>query len=302
MPTRPSTPEVPAAPMPPSVAERPQRTLRSVAVVTGRGYWTGRECRVEFRPAAVDTGVTYLRADLGADARVAAGIDAVVGASHRTRLEWGRAAVELVEHASSALAGLGIDNCEVAVTAEELPGLDGSSVDYVRAIDAAGTVEQAAPARWLEVTAPVRVGDDAAWIEAGPARFPGLSIEYHLDYGPGPIGRQSLLVEVTPRNYRREIAAARTFLSLDDAMRLRAAGLGGTVSPGDLVLFGPDGPVGTVLRWPDECVRHKILDVVGDLALARRPLHAHVRAHRSGHALNAALVRALGSSAHARAA
>jgi UDP-3-O-acyl N-acetylglucosamine deacetylase len=271
-------------------------------VVTGRGYWSGRECRVEFRPAPPDSGVVFVRDDLPRAASVPAWIGSVVPASHRTRLSLGGAAVELVEHVSSALAGLGIDNCTVGVTAEELPGMDGSSRAYVEAIDAAGTLEQAAPQRPWVVTAALRVGDDSAWIEAGPPRFPGLSVEYHLDYGPGPIGRQTLALDVTPEAYRREIAAARTFLSMDDAMRLRAAGLGTTVSPADLVLFGPDGPQGTTLRWPDECVRHKILDVIGDLALAGRPLHAHVRAHRSGHALNADLVRALERRTSARSA
>ena len=105
--------------------------------------------------------------------------------------------------------------------------------------------------------------------------------------------RQQLDIDVTPDAYRAELCDARTFISVDDAARLRAAGLGATVSPGDLVVFAAEGPVGTALRWPDECVRHKVLDAVGDLALAGRPLHAHVRAHRSGHALNAGLVREL---------
>ena len=288
--------------MPPPDAERPQRTLRRAAVVAGRGYWSGRACRVEFRPAPPDSGVVYVRDDLCPAGSVPALIGSVVPASHRTRLACGAAAVELVEHVSSALAGLGIDNCTVGVTAEELPGMDGSSLAYVEAIDAAGTLEQGAPVRPWVVEATLRVGDETAWIEAGPPRFPGLSVEYHLDYGPGPIGRQTLALDVTPEAYRREIAAARTFLSLEDAMRLRAAGLGTTVSPADLVLFGPDGPEGTSLRWTDECVRHKILDVIGDLALAGRPLHAHVRAHRSGHALNADLVRTLGQRTLARSA
>lgn len=288
--------------MPPSVAERPQCTLRVAASVAGRGYWSGRECRVEFRPAPPDSGVVYVRDDLSPPGSVPARIDAVVPASHRTRLASGGVAVELVEHVSSALAGLGIDNCTVGVTAEELPGMDGSSRAYVAAIDAAGRLEQGVPVRPWVVASPLRVGNDSAWIEAGPPRFPGLSVEYHLDYGPGPIGRQTLALDVTPEAYRREIAAARTFLSLEDAMRLRAAGLGTTVSPADLVLFGPDGPEGTSLRWPDECVRHKILDVIGDLALAGRPLHAHVRAHRSGHALNADLIRTLGLRTLARSA
>ena len=279
--------------MPNPLFPRPQRTLRDVAVVDGRGYWSGLPNRVELRPAAAGSGVRFLRLDLDPPAAVAAGIGAVVEAKNRTQLVDGRASVHLVEHVMSALAGLGIDNCTVAVTAEELPGLDGSALGFVEAIDAVGTIEQGEPVDAIVVREPVRVGDAATWIEAGPPRFPGLSIEYVLDYGPGPIGRQTLDLDVTPDAYRAELAAARTFLSVADAERLRAAGLGLSVSPGDLVLFGPDGPVGTELRWPDECVRHKVLDAVGDLAIAGRPLHAHVRACRSGHSLNAACVRAI---------
>ena len=161
------------------------------------------------------------------------------------------------------------------------------------AIERAGIVGQDAAVVPLTVRETVRVGDAACWIEASPPRFTGLSIDYLLDYGPGPIGRQQLDIDVTPDAYRAELCDARTFISLDDAARLREAGLGATVSQGDLVIFDAEGPVGTVLRWPDECVRHKVLDAVGDLALAGRPLHAHVRAHRSGHALNAGLVREL---------
>lgn len=278
-------------PHPPS--PRPQRTLRDVAVVDGRGYWSGLPNRVELRPAETGAGIRFLRGDLDPPAAVAAHVARVVEAKNRTQLTDGRASVHLIEHVMSALAGLGIDNCTVAVTAEELPGMDGSARAFVEAIDRVGTVEQGEPVDALVVREPVRVGDATTWIEAGPPRFPGLSIEYVLDYGPGPIGRQTLDVDVTPEAYRSELAAARTFLSVEDAARLKAAGLGLSVSPGDLVLFGPDGPVGTTLRWPDECVRHKVLDAVGDLALAGRPLHAHVRASRSGHALNAACVRAI---------
>ena len=118
-------------------------------------------------------------------------------------------------------------------------------------------------------------------------------MEYELDYGPGPIGRQTLSVHVTPESYRTELASARTFISQDDAARLRGAGLAVTVGYGDLLVFGADGPVGNSLRWPDECVRHKVLDLVGDLALVGRPLHAHVRARRSGHRLNGAMAARL---------
>jgi UDP-3-O-[3-hydroxymyristoyl] N-acetylglucosamine deacetylase len=276
--------------MPNVFRPRLQQTLRRSVVVSGRGYWSGRSNRVELHPAAAGTGVVFVRGDLEPSVQVPATLKSRVDASNRTNLEVGSGRLEMVEHLLSALAGLGVDCCLVRVDSEELPGLDGSSQAFVEAIDAAGIVALDEPVDPIVVGQTVRVGDEHSWIEASPPRFAGLSVDYLLDYGPGPIGRQELSISVTPESYRAELAAARTFISLEDAERLRSAGLGLTVAAGDLVLFGPDGPVGNTLRWPDECVRHKVLDVVGDLALAGRPLHAHVRACRSGHRLNAELV------------
>jgi UDP-3-O-acyl N-acetylglucosamine deacetylase len=225
--------------------------------------------------------------------RIPASIDRRIEATARTNLAAAGVRLEMVEHALSALAGLGVDCCTVQVDAEELPGLDGSSLGFVKALDEAGVESLGAPVEPLVVTEPVRVGDETSWIEASPPRFAGLSVEYVLDYGPGPIGRQTLALRVTPESYRAELAAARTFISLEEATRLRAAGLALDVSLQDLLVFGEHGPVGNTLRWHDECVRHKVLDLVGDLALVGRPVHAHVRACRSGHRLNGALAARL---------
>jgi UDP-3-O-acyl-N-acetylglucosamine deacetylase len=181
----------------------------------------------------------------------------------------------------------------VRVSAEELPGLDGSAREFVAALDEAGIERLGPPVEPLVVREPCRVADGDAWIEALPPVHPGLSVEYELDYGPGPIGRQTLAIRVTPDTYRTELAAARTFIMEADAAQLRAQGLAGRVTLRDLVVFGADGPIDNPLRWPDECVRHKVLDLVGDLALAGRPIHAHVRACRSGHRLNAMLAARL---------
>jgi len=206
-----------------------------------------------------------------------------------------------VEHVMSALAGLGIDCCVVRVDAEELPGLDGSSHAFVEAIDEAGLERLGAPLEPLVVAASCRVGDGTAWVSVEPPRFAGLSIEYELDYGAGPIGRQSLEIQVTADRYREELARARTFISMEEAGRLRAAGLALDVGFGDLLVFDESGPVGNSLRWPDECVRHKVLDLVGDLSLVGRPIHAHVRASRSGHRLNGQMA-ALLAAGHGRRA
>jgi UDP-3-O-acyl N-acetylglucosamine deacetylase len=268
---------------------RSQRTLQRPVSITGVGYWSGRQNRVELEPAAAGAGVVFVRADLTDAVTIPAVVEHRVEASSRTNLSVDGARVEMVEHLLSALAGLDIDCCRVRVHGEEMPGLDGSSLAFVEAIDAAGAEDLDAPVDPIVVDSPVRVGDDTAWIEASSPRFAGLSVEYELDYGNGPIGRQVLSLHVTPETYRTGLAAARTFLPAEDAERLRAAGRGLSATTGDLLIFGPDGPIGNTLRWPDECVRHKVLDLIGDLSLAGRPIHAHIRACRSGHRLNGAL-------------
>ncbi len=272
---------------------RSQQTIRRAVTVIGRGYWSGQTCRVELLPAAAGAGIAFLRTVAGVPVRIPLAVESRVEATARTNLAAAGVRVQMVEHVASALAGLGIDCCLVRVSAEELPGLDGSARDFVAAIDDAGIERLGPPLEPLVVREPCRVTDGDAWIEALPPVHPGLSVEYELDYGPGPIGRQVLAVRVTPETYRTELAAARTFIMDAEAERLRGAGLAGHVTTRDLVVFGSDGPIDNPLRWPDECVRHKVLDLVGDLALAGRPIHAHVRASRSGHRLNAMLAARL---------
>lgn len=264
--------------------------------IKGVGYWSGRDNRVDLEPAAVGGGVVFVRMDLPEPVAIPASVQYRIDASSRTNLAWGGVRVEMVEHLLSALAGLGIDNCLVRVHGEEMPGLDGSSRAFVEAIDAAGVQESSVSVDPIVVESMVRIGDATSWIEASPPRFAGLSVDYELDYGAGPIGRQMLSVRVTPEAYRAELAAARTFLPAEDAQRLRAEGRGLSATTDDLLVFGADGPIGNALRWPDECVRHKVLDLVGDLSLAGRPIHAHVRACRSGHRLNGALATRLVAS------
>jgi UDP-3-O-[3-hydroxymyristoyl] N-acetylglucosamine deacetylase len=274
---------------------RPQQTIRRAVTVAGNGYWSGQACRVEFLPAAAGTGLVFLRTVGGVPVRIPVGVENRVEATARTNLAAAGVAVQMVEHAVSALAGLGIDCCLVKVSAEELPGLDGSAAAFVAALDEAGIERLGPPVEPLVVREPCRVACGDGWIEALPPVHSGLSVEYELDYGPGPIGRQTLALRITPETYRRELAAARTFILRAEADRLRAAGRGSATTTRDLLVFGEDGPIDNPLRWPDECVRHKVLDLVGDLMLAGRPVHAHVRASRSGHRLNAMLAASLRS-------
>lgn len=276
-----------------SVARR-QRTLVRPVSVTGFGYFSGRDIRVEFWPAAENAGVTFVRHDIGASARVPASAALRLNVPRRTTLELNGVRVEMVEHVLAALAGMRIDNCEVWVDAAEMPGCDGSSKDFVAAIDAAGTVEQRAAVRQIAVGQSIRVGDENNWIEAQPYRSAGLSVAFDLDFvDQSAIGHQMFALDITPDSFRRELAPCRTFIPEEAAQGILSQGVGKRVTVSDLLIFGPNGPIGNSLRFPDECVRHKMLDVVGDLALTGCEVIGHIVAHRSGHALHAELARRL---------
>jgi len=273
---------------------RRQQTLASPALVEGIGYWSGEKVRVECRPAPPDSGIVFVRSDLPERPRIPATVDYRIDASRRTVLQNGSARVEMVEHLLAALAGLQIDNCEVWIDRSELPGCDGSAKPFVDAFDAAGIVCQSAPRAAHFVTKPVRLCRDGNWIEALPSPDGRTTLHYVLDYGiGGPIGRQELEIVLKPRSFRERLAPSRTFLLAAEAEALRAQGLAGCVTARDLLVFDQHGPIDNQLRFPDECVRHKLLDLVGDLALAGTDLVGKFRAYRSGHKLNAELVRQL---------
>jgi UDP-3-O-acyl N-acetylglucosamine deacetylase len=273
---------------------RRQRTLARPAAVSGFGYFSGRDVRLEFWPAAENSGVTFVRHDLGPAARVPVAAAHRVDAPRRTTLETGGVRVEMVEHVLAALAGLGVDNCEVWADAEEMPGCDGSAGEFVRAILEAGVIDQRRPVRQIIVSRPLRIGGDDSWIIAQPSRGAGLSVSFEIDFRPtSSIGRQTYAIDVTPHTFRHELAPCRTFIEEEVAQAMRQQGLGQRVTPRDLLIFGPRGPIDNALRFPDECARHKVLDVVGDLALTGCEVIGHVVAYRSGHRLHAELAKLL---------
>ncbi|MBS0210812.1 MAG: UDP-3-O-[3-hydroxymyristoyl] N-acetylglucosamine deacetylase [Planctomycetes bacterium] len=276
------------------ISPRKQRTLAQPTAVAGFGYWSGRDVRVEFRPAPANTGVVFVRGDLTQPVRIAAHVGHCIESPRRTTLRAGGQQVEMVEHIMAALAGLHVDNCEIWVDAAEMPGCDGSSQPFVEAIVRAGVTAQDAPRAVVTVRNVIRLGDDESWIEARPTTSAGMSLKFNLDYGVGtPIGRQTITLPVTPDSFRRELAPCRTFMLKSEADWLLAQGLGTRVATSDLLVFGAQGPIENTLRFRDECVRHKALDLVGDLALAGCDLVGHFVANRSGHRLNAELVRAV---------
>jgi UDP-3-O-acyl N-acetylglucosamine deacetylase len=199
----------------------------------------------------------------------------------------------MVEHVLAALAGLDVDNCEVWTNQAEMPGCDGSAAPFVDALLRAGLIQQAGEASRLVITDTVRVTEGESWIEARPSAKKQFSIEYQLDYPASVIGRQVARITITPERFRSELAPCRTFVLRSEADQLMRQGLGMRVTPRDLLVFDDNGPIDNRLRFPNECARHKALDVLGDLALSGRRMIGEFTAYRSGHRLHAELTRQL---------
>ncbi|HEY2785563.1 MAG TPA: UDP-3-O-acyl-N-acetylglucosamine deacetylase [Fimbriiglobus sp.] len=273
---------------------RYQRTLARSVAVDGPGFITGACIRARFHPAPVDAGVVFVRTDRPEHPPIPARIGQVTDTRRRTTLGPATAGVTLVEHVLAALAGLRIDNCVIELDGPEPPGLDGSALGFVVALVEAGAALQ--PKRravWTPRT-PVVASKAGATIVLHPGDAPTLDVSYVLDYGRGgPIPRQAVSAEIRPDTFVQEIAGCRTFLLEEEAAVLRAQGVGPHLTPADVVVFGPVGVIGNRLRFADEPARHKILDLLGDLALTGVDLAGHVVAYRSGHALNVELAKLL---------
>lgn len=276
-------------------AFRFQQTLSRPCQVTGRGYWSSQPITVTFMPAAAGSGVQFVRTDLSGQPRVQAVADHRIDMSLRTRLVNGDAMVDMVEHVLAALYALRIDNVEVHCNHAEMPGLDGSSHAYVLALESAGRTQQKTERATHVIAQPMRVGDDSQWVVAYPAPpSHGLTIEYQLDYGPdSSITACSYSCPVNEFSFVNELAEARTFLTKAEAEHLQSKGVAQHVTTRDLLVFGESGPIDNQLRYPDECARHKALDLLGDLALSGIDLVGRIVAHRSGHQLNGQLAKQL---------
>jgi UDP-3-O-acyl N-acetylglucosamine deacetylase len=249
---------------------------------------------MRFNAAEPGTGIVFRRMDLAGKPIVLACTSNRRDTALRTTLISGLAKVEMVEHVMAALYALRIDNCLIDVTASEMPGLDGSAFPYVCALLQAGLEVQAAKRPIVSIENPVRLGTDSNWIMALPAETDILSLEYQLDYGTGsPIGGSTFACSLDPGSFVEGIASARTFLTSQEAQMLQSKGLATHVTYRDLLVFGPSGPIDNSLRFPDECARHKMLDLIGDLALAGVDLAGRVVACRSGHNLNGQLASTL---------
>jgi len=278
---------------------RTQRTLKASIGCVGVAVHGGQRATVTLHPAAANHGIAFRRTDL--NRVIPARFDRVVDTRLCTVVgdaEWASARVATVEHLMAAFAAKGIDNALVDIDGPELPILDGSAAPFLFLLDCAGVEDQAAPRPVIEIRRPVRVSEGEAFAELRPhegkVRGTVLDMEISIDFKAGAIGRQSCAMRLSADTFRAGFARARTFAQAHEVEQLRAAGfaLGGSLDNAVVVdgerVLNPGG-----LRMPDEFARHKLIDAVGDLALAGAALHGRFIAHRTGHALNNKLLRAL---------
>ncbi|ALN59467.1 MULTISPECIES: UDP-3-O-acyl-N-acetylglucosamine deacetylase [Lysobacter] len=271
-----------------------QRTLKTVIRATGVGLHSGEKVFLTLRPAPVDTGIVFRRTDLDPVVEMPARADLVTETTLCTGLTYGAGKVMTVEHLLSAMAGLGIDNCYVELSAPEVPIMDGSAGPFVFLLQSAGIAEQDAPKRFIRIKHPVEVrdGDKIARFEPFDGFRLGFTVVF--DHPAIPASQSRAQVEFSTQNYIREVSRARTFGFMRDLeyMRERNLGLGGSMDNAIVLdefrVLNDDG-----LRYADEFVRHKILDAVGDLYLAGHAIIGAYEGYKSGHALNNKLVRAL---------
>jgi UDP-3-O-[3-hydroxymyristoyl] N-acetylglucosamine deacetylase len=266
---------------------RYQTTLKTAVAIEGIGLHSGRAVKVLFRPAPADHGLVFVRADRP-DLPIPACPQSARAFDYATTLGSEDVTIGTVEHCLSAAMGAQLDNCRIEVEGAELPILDGSALPFVRLFHAAGIVRQKARVAPLSVASPIEIASDGKLLTLRPGS--GLTITYEIDFPHPVIGKQSLTLRLRPEEYAAQIAPARTFGFVREAEMLRARGLalGGNVH--NAVVLDDSGIISGPLRFRDEFVRHKILDLIGDLALLGRPLEGHLYANRAGHALHFQLV------------
>lgn len=272
-----------------------QTTLKSRVSLSGIGVHSGKPVSIHFSPADPDAGIVFVKTDEAGETVEVRALVAEIGATDLCTELGTRAGarVATVEHLLAALSALGIDNVLIEIDSDEVPILDGSSAMFVEAFDQAGIGQQAVKRRYIRIVKPVRIDNGASWAEFHP--YDGTRFEVEIDFESPVIGRQFYAADITPELFRRDISRARTFGFMKDVERLWAAGYALGSSLENTVVIGDDGRVVNMegLRYSNEFVRHKMLDAMGDLALAGARFIGRYRSYRGGHKLNAAALRRL---------
>ena len=273
---------------------RLQRTITDSVSVCGFGFWTGEDVHVEFCPAPPDSGIVFVRVDLPNRPQIPALVEYREEKPRQTSLVKNGARVDMVEHLLAAVRALRIDNCEIHVDRPEMPGFDGSSYTFFRALETVNIVEQPAVRSVRLVTRSLRVGTPHHWISVLPSRNGKNIYHYALVADEGyPLEDQGYEFDFTTESFREEIMSCRTFVSKQEADYLLGQGLCGRVAASDVLVLDDGGPIDNAFRFRNECARHKILDMVGDFSLTSCDWIGTFESYRGSHSLNAECVRQL---------
>jgi UDP-3-O-[3-hydroxymyristoyl] N-acetylglucosamine deacetylase len=260
-----------------------QRTLRRAITCAGIGLHSGNKVTLSLKPAPVDTGIRFRRFDLGG-LEVPATVRHVGGINHATGLSRDAVRVDTVEHLLAAFVSLGVDNVIVELNSPEVPIMDGSAAPFIYLIQEAGLKQLTAPRRYMKIIRPISLSRGDKRIALYPSDH--FKITYSIAFDHPLLRHQSRTVRLTEESFVDEIAPARTFGFLEDVEMMRQQGLALGGSLENAIVIGDTGVLNNALRFEDEFVRHKILDVIGDMALVGHPIIGHLVAHRGGHALH----------------
>ena len=273
-----------------------QRTLENPVSVEGVGLQTGKKVKLSLKGSPVNSGISFVRTDLPDKPLLnlhSINLDGAGSAERRTTLGFGPLQIQTTEHLLAALSGLSIDNAVVELDNVELPGLDGSAKGFVDILKRSGLLEQDSPKKYLKVDKVIWCGTRDSLIAVFPDEE--FRISYTLSYNNPGIGTQFYTITPDESSFEKDIAPARTFCLEEEAAELLKRGLGKGANYDNTLVIGKSGPVKTALRFPDEPVRHKMLDLIGDLHILGIPVIGHVVAIKSGHALNMELIKKLKS-------
>jgi len=274
---------------------RKQKTTVNAVIVSGVGVHSGEQATLSIKPAPADSGIRFVRTDLPGMPAIVTSPEAVHSTAQATVLGGDGFTIATTEHCLAALAGFEIDNAVVEVDGGELPIGDGSAQVYIDALEKAGSEELAAAREYMVITDRVVYGDDETFAAIEP--YDGLRISCFIAFSHRRIGNQSLILDVDPQSFRREIGPARTFGFLKDRERAKALGLGLGASLDNTVVLDDAGVLNVGgLRYPDEFVRHKMLDALGDLAVLGKPVRGHLEARCSGHEVMQGLVKKIAAT------
>jgi len=269
-----------------------QKTISRIVEYSGIGLFTGKGVKLRFNPAPANTGIKFIRTDIASQPKVPANVETLSGSDRMTSLGEEGVGVKSIEHVMAALAGLGIDNIEIEINGNEVPAGDGSSLLFTQLLKGTGIKTLEEPKNIFCLQEELKVSNGDASILALPYDK-GLFLSYILDFNGSFLNRQCFEIEMTENNFSTEIAPARTFGLSTIIEEYKKRGWGKGVTDENSLILNEDGTITKPLsmtpanlRFPDECVRHKILDIIGDLYLTNLTLHARIVATKSGHYLN----------------